>query len=332
MVFGPCGGVHGVDACEVPDVTCPFIGPSAPVDRSPLAPFTRRIALPEPTIVVDVRAPAGWPGDVERLWRETAAVLAAHGAVALLGEHVDNPRREDDSGPIAETAAIAALVGAGVPTIATVTGRDRELDEAERHMRALGRAGAAAIHCVTGDHPAALAIDRPARFGAEGVTLAARAASIGLGVSVAESPASPGRRVERVLAKQRAGAEVCILNHGGDVAELVGFVAACRAAGVTLRFVAPVPMIGDLASAEALARFPGLRLPAGVLARLVAADGPLAAGVAVAGELVGEMAAAGCFAGVNLSGGASTGDPWARLRATAAFLVAMRRVLSHPNG
>ncbi len=76
--------------------------------------------------------------------------------------------------------------------IATVTGRDRDLPAAATTTRRLAAAGAVAIHCVTGDHPAALAIDRMAWFGAESVALVRVANEIGLAATVGEAPSSLG--------------------------------------------------------------------------------------------------------------------------------------------
>ena len=118
---------------------------------------------------------------------------ALHGCVALLGEHVDNPSSAgDDSGALPATEVIAILSDAGVDVIATVTGRDRTLRDAGALIGAYRNAGVTAIHCVTGDHPAAVGIDRPARFGAEAITLIAAATDSGCPATVGESPASPG--------------------------------------------------------------------------------------------------------------------------------------------
>jgi hypothetical protein len=89
-------------------------------------------------------------------------------------------------------------------------------------------------------------------------------------------------------------------------------------------FVAPVPMIGDRHSALALARFPGLRLPTGLLERLIAAPNPLATALDVVAELTDQIVASGRFIGVNLSGSASSTGPEERLEATAAFITAAR--------
>jgi 5,10-methylenetetrahydrofolate reductase len=168
-----------------------------------------------------------------------------------------------------------------------------------------------------------LGIDRPAWFGLESMTLVALAAGLGLAATVGESPASPGRRAERLARKQSAGASLCILNHAGDVADVAAFVEEARAAGVTMDIVAPVPMIGDEHAALALARFPGLALPPGLVSRVIESDDPAAEGLRSCFDLTSGYARSGCFAGVNLSGSGSS-VPTERVPATARFIEAAR--------
>ena len=248
--------------------------------------------------------------------------------MALLGEHVDNPVRQDDSGALAPTRVITILCAANVPVIATITGRDRDLAAAGTLMREYRDAGAAAIHCVTGDHPAAVGIDRPTRFGAESMTLIAAAVDAGIPATVGESPASPGRRSERVAAKQTAGASMCVLNHAGEADDMIAFADACRAAGATLPLIAPVPMVADRHAAVGLAAFPGLRLPHGFLDAIIDADDPASAGLTAGRGFVRRWASSGRFAGINLSGGAGGIDPWDRLQLTSEFIQHARRDLA----
>jgi 5,10-methylenetetrahydrofolate reductase len=311
MTFGPCGGVRADLSCEVDARPCPFLHgasvPRAAATRAPVPPN-----LPAPIVAVDVRAPSQWDGDVRALWGGVGDAL--QGCVALLGEHVDNIRREDDSGALDPVAVVEILAGKGVPVIVTVTGRDRTLSEARRDMARYLAAGAAAIHCVTGDHPAAMGIARAARFGAEAATLITEAVAAGATATVGESPASPGDRVERLLLKQSRGASACILNHHGSVDEMVAFADACTARGLDLALVAPVPMIGDARSALALTRFPGLRVWPDALERVMNAAEPEREGRAVVLEMAGGLAESGRFAGVNLSGSTAAADPWERVR------------------
>ncbi len=330
MRFGPCGGAQLEGTCEVDRRPCPFLDAAHEARLAQHAFGSQRVPvsvdLPVPAIVVDVRAPVDWPGDQRRLWQAVAASL--HGCVALLGEHVDNARGTDDAGLVAPVFAIETLTSEGVPTIATVTGRDRNLTGARATMRRYSAAGAVAIHCVTGDHPAALSIARPAEFGAEAVSLAALANDLGLATTVGESPASPGPRIERLAVKRAAGATMCILNHSGDVSELADFAGACRARGVDVPLIAPIPMVADLRAAAALVRFPGLRLPTGfvdIFADVIAgAADPVETSIVLSAQMAGELAATGLFIGVNLSGSAVGTDPYARIELTTRFVAAAR--------
>jgi 5,10-methylenetetrahydrofolate reductase len=326
MRFGPCGGVRAEGACEVDGRPCPFLHPvdagalvaaAATEHRTPVP-----LELPAPAIVVDVRAPANWAGDERRLWRAVARSL--HGCVALLGEHVDNPRGADDAGFVDPTVAIEELAAEGVVVIATVTGRDRDLAAARSTMSRYAAAGATAIHCVTGDHPLALSIGRPAVFGAESVTLVALANELGLAATVGESPASPGPRLERLTLKRAAGAAACILNHSGDVDDLDRFAASCRHSDLNVPLIAPLPMVADARAAAALVRFPGLRLPQRFVDLVSRAPDPAEASIALVALMCAELAGSGRFAGVNLSGSATGADPYARIELTTRFVAAAR--------
>ena len=311
MTFGPCGGVRGDGGCEVDGRPCPFVH-GVTVPAPPNLRVALPITLPHPVIAVDVRVPSEWDGDARRLWRQAGQAL--QGCVALLGEHVDNPPREDDSGSLDPVMVVEILSAAGVPVIVTVTGRDRGLTEARRRIDQYRAAGAAAMHCVTGDHPAAMGIDRPTTFGCESVTLVAESVDAGIAATVAESPASPGDRIRRLLVKERVGASACILNHHGSASAMIEFADACRGAGLQLPLIAPVPMIGSAHSAVALARFPGLQVSPHLLQRVIRAGDPAAEGRSVALEVATQLARSDRFAGVNLSGATGATNPWERLR------------------
>ena len=315
MSYGPCGGVRNDGGCEVDQRPCPF--PERPMTVPEHRP-SAAVTWPDPAIVVDVRSPIGWVGDSHALWRRTAATLS--GCVALIGEHVDNPVRQDDSGPLATEEVIAILRDGGVATIVTVTGRDRDLPDARRLIERYHHAGALAVHCVTGDHPAALDIKRPARFGAESMSLIGVCAALQVPATVAESPTSPGPRPQRLAAKQLAGASGCILNHGGDAHELVAFADSCRDAGASLPLLAPVPMVADKHAALALAAFPGVRLPTGYLDLIIDAVDASEAALVAMEQLTSNLWHSGRFIGINLSGGGRGTDPWGRLDTTAQFV------------
>jgi methylenetetrahydrofolate reductase (NADPH) len=325
MTYGPCGGVRNNNLCEVDSRPCPFLLPGT-VTPSPPSSEPVPLELGQPTIVVDVRAPMRWTGDHDLLWRRTAESL--QGCVALLGEHVDNPVLHDDSGALAPTRVIEILRDGGMVVIVTITGRDRSIESARSTIRSYRNAGATAVHCVTGDHPASVGIDRPVHFGAEAVTLIAAAVAEGIPSTVAESPASPGQRPERLATKQAAGAALCILNHAGNAADLVEFADRCRAVGVTVPLVAPIPMVADQRAALALAAFPGLKLPTGFLDEIINAADPTAAGLFAAGQLIRAFASSGRFTGVNLSGSAGGIDPWERLETTTLFIAHARSALT----
>jgi methylenetetrahydrofolate reductase (NADPH) len=345
MTYGPCGGIRPDGACEVHQRRCPFvdhltleppaahradIGGTAAAELMRLLEEPSRIggASVSPLLVVDVRTPRGWRGDAAAFWAATAETLA--GCVALIGEHVDNPASDDDAGALPTDTVIQLFAERGVPVVVTVTGRDRSVAEAQELIGAHRDAGAAAIHCVTGDHPAALGISRPARFGTEAMSLIALAAGAGMPATAAESPSSPGFRVQRLAMKRRAGAAAAVLNHCGEVDEAVSFADACRASGNDMPLIAPIAMVGDAHAAQALEAFPGLRLPRATMHAVATAADPHAAGLAAAAEHCRALAVSGRFVGVNLSGSGWDRDPIARLDATAAFIEIARDAWHDP--
>jgi methylenetetrahydrofolate reductase (NADPH) len=299
MAFGPCGGVGSDGGCEVDGHLCPFVSALAvpTIERTPLP-----LHLPLPTIIVDVVAPTHWNMEVRELWHQGADRLV--GSVALIREDVV-ARRPRNEGRIRSTQQVIKLLQrAGVPSIATVTGRNRTVESARCHIGQLRDAGAVAIHCVTGDYPRASSNRSTVCFGAEAMTLAAAAVDEGVPATVAESPASPGFRAHRVKVKQQAGASLCLLNHGGDASNQISFADHCRAVGVTIPLVAPVPMVASKRSALALAGRPGVQLPHGFLDAIIDAVDPAAEGLLAAYIFMRELAASGRFDGINLSGSA----------------------------
>ena len=315
MVFGPCGGVTPDGGCEVDGRPCPF------VDRVVTEPPAGSDHRPRPTrlgkIVVDLRLP---PDDATLA--EVARIYRDVGAAVLIGEHIDDP---DDHIPHHHAQRLGQH---GLEGVVTVTGRTRtarqHLDEIER----LVSAGAVAVHCVTGDHPAArFGPGATADFTLDGTQLASLAREAGAHVSVAESPSAPplDARPGRVRTKQLAGADMAFLNHGGSAADLIGFADACRAAGAELALVAPVPVITDAGSAQALAQFPGLVLPGGLIQEVLSSPDPERTGIELAIGFGRELLASGRFAAVNLSGSGTAHGPVERaliMREIAAGLAA----------
>lgn len=262
MVFGPCGGVTAGHGCEVDGRPCPFCERTEPT-RWPAGeqqPVWRPRPLDLPRVIVDFRPDPDRRAEVRR----AADVLGAVDVAVLVGEHVD------DLGHQPPHEMSVALRTAGLRPIVTISGRDRSSVELDRELDALVATEPLAVHVVTGDHPAArFEPSATAQFVSDSMRLADAVRRRGGQVSVAESPASPplGWRPTRLLDKQRAGADLAIVNHAGSLELLSGFAAACRAIGVELPLVAPVPVVTDHRSADSLSRFPGLVLPDGLACR-----------------------------------------------------------------
>jgi 5,10-methylenetetrahydrofolate reductase len=144
-------------------------------------------------------------------------------------------------------------------------------------------------------------------FDLDGTRLAALATAAGLTAAVPETPEAPPQalRPARVVEKQRAGARVCVLNHVSSAPRLARFVAAARAAGATLPFVAAVAVYTDERSARVLQRFPGLHLDDAAVEQVLSAPDPVAAGIAAAVAEARALLAVPGVVGVNLSGLAS---------------------------
>ena len=138
--------------------------------------------------------------------------------------------------------------------------------------------------------------------------------------TAAETPASPGPRVARALAKERAGASALILNHAGNVTELIDFVGRARDAGSVAPAVACVPVIVSARSAVRLGRLPGLRLPDHLLSSIANAPNPRREGIARAAAYAAELLETGRFAGINLSGPAGVSSAEERLAITEELL------------
>ena len=303
MTYGPCGGVDDDGGCEVDARPCPFVDVVVP---PPPGATKRPRPYPLGPILIDLRIPA----DDHEL-DEIAGLFGSVGGAALIGEHVDDPV---EAAPHRHAERLAA---AGVPSLVTVTGRDRSRNEHAAEIDRLVTTGVGAVHCVTGDHPSVrLGPEATATFTMDGTELAALARATGALVSVCESPSAHPieRRADRLVTKQIAGADMAVLNHCGSPTAAIQFADRCRSSGVDLALVAPVPVITDHASAHALAQFPGLVLPDGLVERILTADDPHASGVDAAIEIGEELLASGRFAAINLSGSATTGGPVARAR------------------
>jgi hypothetical protein len=322
MVFGPCGGVRDDERCELAEHRCVFLDtplvrwPGPPVE-TPIPPADGLLAraATTPVVLADLSVTPFDPASVRRV----VAVLAPVSDGLLVGEHANRP----DFPP---TMFALEVIGAGGRVWTTVACRDRNRVVLEQELAGLAAVGVDGVLCVTGDgrgvsvRPGATQV-----FDLDGIRLAALAAVHGLQVAVPESPEAPPADVRpaRVAEKQRAGAQLCVLNHVSGPERVASFVAAARAAGATLPFVAGVAVYTDERSARVLQGFPGLHLDGDVVERVLAAPDPREAGIATAVAEARALLAVPGVVGVNLSGlGSGRGeDDGARIKAEVAAQV-----------
>jgi len=317
MVFGPCGGVRPDDRCEVADHRCVFLDdplptwpdpPTAPVATSHLLAAADR----GPVVLTDLSTA---PFDADSV-RRVVEVLAPVSDALLAGEHANRP----DFPP---TMLAARVHDAGGRLWTTLACRDRNRVVLEQELAGLRALGVDGVLCVTGDARGPGVRSGVSQvFDLDGPRLAALAAGMGLAVAVPESPEAPpvAARPARVADKQRAGAQLCVLNHVRTPARVAGFVAAARTAGATLPFVAGVAVYTDERSARVLQRFPGLQLDDDRVERVLDSRDPRAAGIEAAVEEARALLAVEGVVGVNLSGmGSGLGeDDGARVKAAVA--------------
>lgn len=304
MTYGPCGGVREDLTCEMAPHRCAF------VDAPP-----RQWEGPEPGAAAvsgaDLLGVGGAgslvltdftvrPYDRENLI-QVAELLRGSCDGVLVGEHHNRP----DFPP---SLMARMLVDAGLSPWITLTCRDRNRVVLEQEARGLALAGAAGVLCVTGDGRAfGTRPDVTQVFDVDSTRLVSLVTGAGVLTAVAESPDAPPRshRAHRLLAKQAAGARLCILNHVSSVASLTGFAAQARDLGVTLPLVASVAVYTDDRSARVLDAFPGLALDPHAVARVLGARDPVTAGIAAAVEEARALLEVEGVVGVNLSGLAS---------------------------
>ncbi|SOE00535.1 methylenetetrahydrofolate reductase C-terminal domain-containing protein [Blastococcus haudaquaticus] len=317
MVFGPCGGVRDDGRCELAEHRCVFLDeplvrwPGPAVEPPPPTGLLER-AQHGPVVLADLSVP---PFDAAAV-RRVVSVLGPQSDGLLLGEHANRP----DFPP---TMLAAEALAAGGRLWTTLACRDRNRVVLEQELAGLAALGVDGVLCVTGDgrgpgvRPGVSQV-----FDLDGVRLAALAAGHGLQVAVPESPEAPpvDLRPARVAEKQRAGAQLCVLNHVRSPARVAAFVVAARAAGATLPFVAGVAVYTDERSARVLQHFPGLHLDDAVVEAVLAAPDPREAGIAAAVEEGRALLAVPGVVGVNLSGmGSGRGeDDGARIKAEVA--------------
>lgn len=320
MVYGPCGGVGPNGGCEVDDRPCPFVADPVVAWRgAPMSP--RPLELPH--LIVDIRPDLDDPH-----FAASVDILREAGVVGLIGDHVDDPV----GAPIHDV--VRTVVERGLSVIATVACRNRTEDDCRAAVVERMAAGACLVLCVTGDHPAArFAPSSTAAFGLDGVRLAAVARSLGASVAVAESPASPptAERAARLLGKQHAGADLGVLNHGGDEEHLIDFADRARHLGVSMPLVAPVPVITDHGALQALTQFPGVSLPSALVRHISSAAEPRQAGVDAAVAFGCRLLTTGRFGHLNLSGRASSGDSIERSRIMSEVAAGIADHLGSPR-
>ena len=259
MVFGPCGGVRDDGRCELAEHPCVFLdAPLVPLAGPPRAAGDRASAAARPggarpgrargPVRHPVRPGLGAPRRRRPRARSRTGCSSASTPTGPTSRRRCSPPR---------------CIAAGGRVWTTLACRDRNRVVLEQELAGLAAVGVDGVLCVTGDGRGASV--RPGVtqvFDLDGVRLAALAAGMGLPVAVPESPEAPpvGLRPARVAEKQRAGAQLCVLNHVSSPARVAEFVAAARAAGATLPFVAGVAVYTDEPSARVLQRFPGLHL------------------------------------------------------------------------
>lgn len=308
MTFGPCGGVRDDASCEVHPVPCPFAARAEPVPwpggpgAVVAAPSELGTALRGGrAILTDFTVPAYDSASVAEMTR----VLAGSCDAVLVGEHQHRP----DYPPTLMTRLVRDA--GGVPWV-TLACRDRNRVVLEQELAGLALAGVDGVLCVTGDGRAPGVRSGVTQvFDLDGTELAALAAGLGHAVAVPESPEAFPRSVRpgRLVEKQRAGAQVAILNHVADPADVAAFVARARAAGLDIPVVAAVAVYTDESSARGLQDFPGLSIDDARIAAVLAAPDVRAAGVQAAVDEARELLAVDGVAGVNLSGrGTSLGE------------------------
>lgn len=311
MTFGPCGGVAPDLSCEVDDRRCSFIDQPSPVWVGTTQ-VPRQLGMAP--VIVDLR-----PDLSQSDFADATDLLVAAGVTGLIGDHLDEP-------PGRNTAdQVRALTARGLSVVATVACRGKTPALAAAKVRDLVRAGATAVLCVTGDHPAARGLDvRGADFELDSLGLVAMARGIAPGVVVAESPMSPPTdlRPDRLAVKQHAGADIAILNHSGPVAALHEFADRAKAAGVTMSMAAPVPVVTSAATLTALTQFPGVHLPPEIYEAARSAE-PRRAGIAASVAIGRRLLNGGRFDHLNLSGRATNGGQYERCRIMADIATAL---------
>ncbi len=254
-------------------------------------------AAPRPAVLTDFTVR---PYDLTSI-TEVSRVLRGSCDAVLIGEHNNRP----DFPP---AMLMPLLREHGLESWVTLTCRDRNRVVLEQELAALAALECQGVLCVTGDgRGAGVRPGVTSVFDLDSTRLTASASEIGVAVAVAESPQSPpeSMRPYRLLQKERAGAQVCFLNHVSTPLRLEQFIAEARAEGVTLPFVGGVAVYTDQRSASVLQAFPGLQLDSAAVSRVLSATDPVTAGIDEAVAEARKILAIPGVIGVNVSGLAS---------------------------
>lgn len=323
MIYGPCGGVRHDLSCEMqPSRPCPFaqrpavrwIDVDVKPERTALANAMREagfstadsdlrsgsllaIAAERPVVLTDFTVRPYDPASVADVTRELAGSCDA----LLVGEHNNRP----DFPPALLLPMIREVGG---HAWITLTCRDRNRIVLEQDLAALSAQNCDGVLCVTGDgRGAGVRPGVTSVFDLDSTRLVALAREIGLATAVAESPEAPpaSLRPARLREKERAGAQVCFVNHVSSPRRLQQFVDDARSAGCRLPIVAGVAVYTDERSARVLQAFPGLHLDSARVDAVLSAADPVLAGIDEAVREARAMLAIPGVVGINLSGLAS---------------------------
>ncbi len=343
MTYGPCGGVRDDGACEIDAaLACPFVpletvrwhgvepglGTSSP-DRaagpvpSEGAATIRSLLRTRPIVVADFPARAVDAASIEAC----AEVLRGSVDAVLAGD--------SGSARVQFSPAYRArlIQDAGLLPWVGINCRDRNRVAIEAELAGLAQLGAAGVHCITGDHTqTGSRPDAKPVFDLDSTELASLARATGHLVSVAETPVAPpvGLRPARLLEKQRAGAQVCFVNHSGGVEAIAGFVERSRAIGVTVDFIPCVPIILDEESAAMIRSFTSLMLAPGYVEAILDAPDRREAGIEAAVRFAASLLEIEGVVGVDLSGGPTR--PGTEVEFAGALAEISRRIrAAHPG-
>lgn len=293
MEFGPCGGVRPDGQCEMRVGACSF-GDVVPWSGATPDKASAARVMRSRLVVTDFSCTPFDRDDIAG----TAAVLAPACDAVLVGEHQNKP----DFPP---TLMGSLLLDAGVVPWITLSCRDRNRIVLEQELRGLRSIGVNTVLCVTGDGRGYdVRPDVTQTFDLDGPRLLALAASVGVIPAAPETPTAPPVRARpvRLVEKQRAGAEVAVLNHVPFPGIVGEFMRAARSAGLTIPVIASVAVFTDRGSAAVLQGLPGLELDPASTERVLSAADPVAEGIAVAVAEARELLSLDGIEGVNISG------------------------------